>query len=159
MKTYSFTEGEFPHAGTSIAQDGDSGNRRSFADGTADPTSRTAGPARGLETSRQAMGGPAPGLCALWSSASPTGRNDASADRHDLRTRAGDATTFSLSILWASVLSGPSLVRRTQGRHHQPPIARSGHAGRVLLALSTHGLRNEMRASERWMEKSHHSPF
>src|SRR5438874_1220140 len=35
METYSLTEGDFPHAGTSIAQDRDCGNRRSLAYGTA----------------------------------------------------------------------------------------------------------------------------
>src|SRR6266487_3437144 len=71
MKTYSLTEGDFPHARTSIAQDGDSGNRKLKRDGTADPTSRSAGHARGLETSGQAMGRPAPGLSAVWAELLP----------------------------------------------------------------------------------------
>src|SRR6266567_693970 len=94
MKTYSLTEGDFPHARTSIAQDGDSGNRKLKRDGTA-------GHARGLETSGQAMGRPAPGLSALWSPGAPTGRNDATSDRHALWTRDGAATALSLSAVWA----------------------------------------------------------
>src|SRR5256886_16299734 len=103
MKTYSLTEGDFPHASTSIAQDGDSGNRKLKRDGTADPPSRTAGHARGLETSRQAMGSPAPGLSALWSPGAPTGRNDTPSDRHALRTRDGAAPALSLPAARSSL--------------------------------------------------------
>src|SRR3989441_7604073 len=124
MKTYSLTEGDFPHAGTSIAQDRDSGKRRSRADGTADPTSRTAGHARGLETSRQAMGRPAPGLCALWSPGAPTGRHDTTSDRHALWARDGAATALSLSTVWAELLPGQEPVRRVTRRNRDGALAR-----------------------------------
>src|SRR5438876_12143339 len=104
MKTYSLTEGDFPHASTSIAQDGDSGNRKPKRDGTAGPTSRTARHARGLETSGQAMGRPAPGLSALWSQGAPTGRNDTTSDRHALWTRAGGAPARSLCTVGGSMV-------------------------------------------------------
>src|SRR2546421_13049050 len=100
MKTYSLTEGDFPHASTSIAQDGNSGNRKLQRNGTEDPRSRTAGHARGLETSGQAMGRPAPGLSALWSPGAATGRHDTTRDRHALWTRDGAATGVSLSPVW-----------------------------------------------------------
>src|SRR6266480_3767195 len=66
MKTYSLTEGEVPHAGTSIAQNRESGNRRSLAEGTADPTSRAAGHARSIETSHQATGRTPQHVSSLW---------------------------------------------------------------------------------------------
>src|SRR5437588_12805517 len=115
MKSYSFTEGDFPHAGTSIAQDRDSGNCKLKRNGTADPTSRTAGHARGLETSGQAMGRPAPGLSALWSPGAPTGRHDTTSDRHALWARDSAATALSLAAVWAELLPGQERVRWVTG--------------------------------------------
>src|SRR2546421_12522642 len=105
MKTYSITEGEVPHARTSIAQNRDSGNRRSLTDGTADPRSRAAGHARSIETSHQATGRAQQQVSPLWGEATPTGGNGASEHSHDLRTRAGGATTFSLPGVLASLVS------------------------------------------------------
>src|SRR2546421_2586895 len=136
MKTYSLTEGEVSHAGTSIAQNRDSGNRRSFTDGTADPTSRAAGYARSIETSHQATGRAQRQVSSLWGEATPTGGSGASEHSHDLRTRAGAATAFSLPGVLASLVSSQSVVHRAQRSNHQSAIARSSHAGRMLLALS-----------------------
>src|SRR5437762_6406702 len=137
MKPYSLTEGDFPHASTSIAQDGDSGNRKLKRDGTADPTSRTAGHARGLETSGQAMGRPAPGLPALWSPGAPTGRHDTTSDRHALWARDGAATALSLSSVWASLLPGQEPIRRVTRRKRDGALARSSAVGRLFVAVSS----------------------
>src|SRR5207248_2045156 len=137
MKTYSLTEGDFPHASTSIAQDGDSGNRKLKRDGTADPTSRPAGHARGLETSGQAMGRPAPGLSALWSPGAPTGRNDTTSDRHALWTRECTATALSLSAVWAELLPGQEPVRRVTRRNRDGALARCSAVGGLFVAVSS----------------------
>src|SRR2546421_5013922 len=137
MKTYSLTEGDFPHASTSIAQDRDSGNRKLKRDGTADPTSRSAGHARGLETSGQAMGRPAPGLSALWSPGAPTGRNDTTSDRHALWTRDGAATALSLSAVWASLVPSQEPVRRVTRRNRDGALARCSEAFRLFVAVSS----------------------
>src|SRR5438270_9229449 len=137
MKTYSLKEGDYPHASTSIAQDGDSGNRKLKRDGTADPTSRTAGHARGLETRGQAMGRPAPGLSALWSPGAPTGRNDTTSDRHALWARDGAATALSLSAVWASVVPGQEPVRRVTRSNRDGALARSSAVGRLFVAVSS----------------------
>src|SRR5436190_15825898 len=107
MKPYSITEGEFSHAGTSIAHHRDWGNCRSVRDRTADPSNRAAGHARSVQTSHQALGRPAAGVSALWGQAAgvsalwgqaaPPGRNGTSGHRHDFWTSAGAATAFSLS--------------------------------------------------------------
>src|SRR5256885_6126682 len=149
MKTYSLTEGDFPHARTSIAQDGDSGNRKLKRDGTADPTSRTAGHARGLETSGQALGRPAPGLSALWSPGAPTGRNDATSDRHALWTRDGAATALSLSAVWASVVPSQEPVRRVTRRNRDGALARCSAVGGLFVAVSS---------SQRHVEKAQFRP-
>src|SRR6266516_361858 len=115
MKTYSLTEGEVPHAGTSIAQNRDSGNRRSLAEGTGRTPQH---------------------VSSLWREATPTRGNGASEHSHDLRTRAGGATAFSLSGVLASLVSSQSAVHRAQRSNDEPAIARSSHAGRMLLALS-----------------------
>src|SRR5437762_10948396 len=137
MKPYSLTEGDFPHASTSIAQDGDSGNRKLKRDGTADPTSRTAGHARGLETSGQAMGRPAPGLPALWSPGAPTGRHDTTSDRHALWARDGAATALSLSTVWASLVPGQEPIRRVTRRNRDGALARCSAVGRRFVAVSS----------------------
>src|SRR2546429_7807417 len=137
MKTYSLTEGDFPHASTSIAQDRDSGNRKLNPDGTADPTSRTAGHARSLETSRQAMGRPAPGLSALWSQGAPTGRNDTTSDRHALWARDGAAAALSLSAVWAELLPGQEPVRRVTRRNRDGALARCSAVGGLFVAVSS----------------------
>src|SRR5207248_664067 len=125
------------HAGTSIAQDRDSGKRRSLADGPADPTSRTAGHARGHETSGQAMGRPAPGLSALWSQGAPTGRHDTTSDRHALWARDGAATALSLSRVWASLLPGQEPIRRVTRRKRDGALARSSATGGLFVAVSS----------------------
>src|SRR5437588_1798632 len=137
MKTYSLTEGEVSHAGTSIAQNRDSGNRKLKRDGTADPTSRTAGHARSLETGRQAMGRPAPGLCALWSQGAPTGRHNTTSDRHALWARDGAATALSLSRVWASLVPSQEPVRRATRRNRDGTLARSSAAGWLFVAVSS----------------------
>src|SRR6266568_3429140 len=97
MKTYSLTEGELPHAGTSIAHNRAGGKRQSHGNGTADSSSRAAGDASRLETSHQAMGRPEPNVSALWRQAASIGRHDAPGDRHALRACAGAAKAFSPS--------------------------------------------------------------
>src|SRR6266702_3879431 len=139
MKTYSLTEGDFPHARTSIAQDGDSGNRKLKRDGTADPTSG------------QAMGRPAPGLSALWSPGAPTGRNDATSDRHALWTRDGAATALSLSAVWASVVPSQEPVRRVTRRNRDGALARCSAVGGLFVAVSSsqrHVEKAEFRADQ-----------
>src|SRR5438876_3685192 len=137
MSTYSLTEGDFAHACTSIAHDRDFSNRQLKPNGTADSTSRTAGHARSVETSHQAMGRPAPSLSALWSPGALTGRHDPTRDRHGLWARDGAATALSLSILWAKVLPGQEPVPRVTGRHRHGALARSGAAGGLFLAVSS----------------------
>src|SRR6266567_3357254 len=136
MKPYCITKGAFSHARTSIAHHRARSNRELNPDGTTDPTRRATGDAPGLEASDQAMGRAPSHLSALWAQAAPTGRNDAPGDRDDVRTCGGAATTLSLSRVWAPLVSGQWLVQRAQGRNHQCASARSGHAGRLLVALS-----------------------
>src|SRR6266446_4387319 len=137
MKPYYITEGELSHACTSITHHRARSNRELNPDGTTDPTRRSTGDAPGLEASDQAMGRAPSHLSTLWGKAAPTGRNDAPGDRHDVRTRGGATTALSLSRVWASLVSSHEPVQRTEGRNDQPALARSGHAGWMLLALSS----------------------
>src|SRR5712692_2207834 len=136
MKHYSITEGEFSHARTSIAHHRDFSNRKLNRDGTADPTSRSASHARGVETDHQTMGRSNALVPSLWGKAAPTGGNRAPDHSHDVRTRTGATTTLSLPGVWASVVSSQPLVRPAQGRNHQYAPARSRHVSRVFVALS-----------------------
>src|SRR6266699_3531259 len=137
MKAYALTEGALSHASTSIAHHRDFSNCELNGDGTADPRSRAAGHARGVETGHQALGRAKALVPALWGKAAPTGGNRAPEHRHDVRTCAGATTTLSLPEVLASVVSSHPLVQRTHGRNDQPALARSGHAGRMLVALSS----------------------
>src|SRR5439155_23182458 len=97
-------------------------------------------------TSHQALGRPAAGVSALWGQAAgvsalwgqaaPPGRNGTSGHRHDFWTSAGAATAFSLSSLWAALVSGHELVQRAGGRNGKSALARSSAAGRLFVAVS-----------------------
>src|SRR6266516_940692 len=137
MKPYYITEGELSHACTSIAHHRDGRNRQLNPDGRADPRSRSASHARGVEAGHQTMGRSKVRLPSLWGKAAPTGGNRTPGDRHDVRTRSGAPTTLSLPGVWASLVSSHEPVQRTERRNDQPALARSGHAGRMLLALSS----------------------
>src|SRR5258706_12634453 len=137
MQTYCITKGAFSHARTSIAHHRARSNRELNPDGTTDPTRRSTGDAPGLEASDQAMGRAPSHLSSLWAAAASIGRNDAPGDRDDVRTRGGATTALSLPGMWASLVSSHPLVQRTEGRNDQPALARSGHAGWMLLALSS----------------------
>src|SRR6266436_2217233 len=105
MKVYSITEGGLSHASTSITQNGASGKRKLIPNGTTDSRSRSAGHARGIETSDQAMGRAAGLVSSLRRKAAQTGRNDASGDRDCLWTGTSPATTFSLPGVSAALVS------------------------------------------------------
>src|SRR5712692_694532 len=105
MKPYSITEGEFSHARTSIAHHRNCSNRQLNRDGTADPTSRSASHARDVETGHQTLGRANARVPALWGKAAPTRGNGAPEHSHDVRTRAGAATAFSLPGVLASLVS------------------------------------------------------
>src|SRR5712691_6328613 len=105
MKIYSITEGECSHASTSIAQHRDFCNRKLNPDGKADPRSRSASHARGVEADHQTMGRSKGHLSSLWAEAAPTGGNSTPEYSHDVRTRGGAPTTLSLPGVWASLVS------------------------------------------------------
>ncbi len=136
MKVYSITGGELSHASTSIAQNRDFSNRQLNRDGTADPRSREASHARGVETGHQTLGRANALVPALWGKAAQTGGNRAPEHSNNVRTCAGATTTLSLPRVSASVVSSQPLVRPAQGRNHQYAPARSRHVSRVLVALS-----------------------
>src|SRR5258706_14420468 len=100
MKTYSITEGAFPHARTSIAHYRARSNRKLNPDGRTDPRSRDA---RGTQTGYQATRRSNALLSSLWAEAAQTGGNRAPSHRHDLRTRGGSATAFSLPGVLAAL--------------------------------------------------------
>src|SRR6266581_3700091 len=56
-------------------------------------------------------------------------------DRNELRTPGGAASALSLSGVLASLVSSQPLVRRVEGRNHQPTFTRSRSAGGMLVAV------------------------
>src|SRR5438270_13130456 len=136
MKPYSITEGELPHARTSIAHHRDWGNRKPIRDGTEYSRSRSTSDARGTQTGHQARRRPAGRVPPLWAEAAQIGRNRAPGDRDGLRAGSSAASAFSLSSLLASLVSGQWLVRRTQRRNDQPALTRSSPVGGMFLAVS-----------------------
>src|SRR6266487_567355 len=147
MKPDSITEGELPHASTSIAHHRDFDNGQSHPNGTADSRSRTASDARGPQTSDQASGRPAGPLPTVWAQRAPIGRNDAPGDRDGLRAGSGSTSALSLSRMSAPLVSGQQLVCRTQGRNDQSALTRSSPAGWLFLALS--GSQSALEETER----------
>lgn len=136
MKVYSITEGARSPARTSSAHTRAFSNGKRIREGPTDPSSGSAGHARGLETSHQTRGGPEAGVPAVRRTAAQTAGNRAPRKSHDLRTRGGSATAFARPRVVAALVSSHSAVHGVDGRTAQPPLARSGHAGRLRLAVS-----------------------
>ena len=97
---------------------------------------RSAGHAKGFETSHQTLGGPEHDVPTVWPPATKIGGNGAPDDSNCFWACAGPAPTFSVPALPTSLVSSHRVVRRAERRNDQCAPARGGDARRVFVALS-----------------------